>query len=70
MQLSRVVQVRKLLFIRSILALDDETLSRKIFIERAKVFYGIENHAPLDDEWSIVGNLLNVASVFRLDDEV
>ena len=70
MQLFRVVQVRNLLFIRALLALDDETLSKKIFIERAMVFYGIENNAPLDDEWSIVDNLLNVASVFRLDNEV
>ena len=70
MQLTRVVQVRKLLFIRALLALDDDSLSKKIFIERARVFYGNEDNAPLSEEWSIVDNLLNVANVFRFDDEI
>ena len=39
MRLARIVQVRKLLFIRSIMILDDENLTKRIFIERAIKFF-------------------------------
>ena len=37
MRLVKVVQVRKLLFIRAILALDDDALSKRVFVERAVI---------------------------------
>ena len=68
MRLFRIVQVRKLLFIRSIMALDDENLTKKIFTERATEFFANRNN--LSDEWSIVADLLCTADIFKLTDEI
>ena len=70
MRLERYVQVKKMLFIRSILVLDDQTLSRKIFCERATVLFGNERHDVDDTGSSLVGDLLNTAVIFNLWDEV
>ena len=70
MRLLRVIQVRKLLFIRSILALDDQALSKKIFIDRARLRLENMNESPLSEDWSKVDDLLDVVNVFKLNDEV
>ena len=70
MRITRVIQVRKLLFIRAILALEEETLSRKIFVVRAVVRFSNENDSSLSEEWSIVDDLLNVADMFNLNHEI
>ena len=70
MRLFRIVQVRKLLFIRSIMVLDDKNLSRKIFIERATKVFDNEDEHPLSEEWSIVADLLHTADIFNLTDEI
>ena len=53
MRITWVIQVRKLLFIRAVLALDEETLLRKICVKRAVVRFSNENDAPISEEWSI-----------------
>ena len=68
MRLFRIVQVRKLLFIRFIMALDDENLTKKIFIECATKFFMNEN--DLSKEWSIVADLLRTADIFKLTNEI
>ena len=68
MRLVRIIQVRKLLFIHAIMSLEDENLSKMIFIERGRKV--LLNDTPLSDMWSIVDDLLNVASVFNFTDEV
>ena len=39
MRLLRIVQIKKLLFVRAILALDEDNLTRRIFVERATHFF-------------------------------
>ena len=70
MRLVRVVQVRKLLFIRSIHALDDDALSKRVFVERALIHLNNANDAPLSVEWSIVDDLLSVVDISKLNNEV
>ena len=70
MRLVRVVQVRKLLFIRAILALDDDALSKRVFVERAVIHLNNANDAPLSVEWSVVDDLLSVVDIFKLNNEV
>ena len=69
-RLERFVQVKKMLFIRSILVLDDQTLSRKIFCERATVLFENEGHIVDDAGFSLVNDLLNTAVIFNLWNEV
>ena len=69
MRLSRYIQVRKLLFVRALLSLDQGVLSRKTFIERATRVYN-NDISPRSGEWSIVVDLLEVADIFNLSDEV
>ena len=62
------LEVRKLLFIRSIMILDDENLTKRIFIERAIKFFA--NKDEISEEWSIVADLLNTAGIFKLTNEI
>ena len=70
MRLERFVQVKKMLFIQSIMTLDDQTLSRKIFCERATVIFENEGHQLNETGFSLVNDLLNTADIFNLWDEV
>ena len=70
MRLERFVQVKKMLFIQSILNLDDQVLSRKIFCERATVIFESEGHHLNETSFSLVNDLLNTADIFNLWDEV
>ena len=70
MRLERFVQVKKMLFIRSILVLDDQTLSRKIFCERASVLFDNEGQDADEVGFSLVSDLLNTAIIFNLWNEV
>ena len=70
MRLERIIQIRKIMFIRSIMVMDDEDLPKKIFCDRAKVYFldplsGSENACQ-----SAVFDLLNVSSLFNMIDEV
>ena len=70
MRLERFVQVKKLMFIRSILILDDQSLSRNVFCQRAMVYF---HRVHLDAEnagYSIVYDLLDIAQLFNLYDDV
>ena len=68
MRLMRVIQVRKLLFIRAILALI--AIAKKVFVDRARIRRENIDNSPLSEEWSVVDDLLNVVNVFRLNDEI
>ena len=57
-----------MLFIRSIMTLDDDNITKVIFIERATKFFMDEN--DLSEEWSIVADLLRTAEIFKLTDEI
>ena len=70
MRLERYVQVRKLLFIRSIMILDDEAISKRVFCVCARrVFNNLHNDAHATSH-SIVRDLLKVASLFDLLNDV
>ena len=43
MRLERIIQIRKLMFIPTILIMDDNSLTRKIFCERAEVYFSDDN---------------------------
>ena len=59
-----------MLFIRSIMVLDDQTLSRKIFCEQATVIFENERHHLNETGFSLVNDLLNTAAIFNLWNEV
>ena len=70
MRLERVIQIRKRMFIRSIMVMDDNELPKKIFCDRAKFYF---DNVPFDKEnplQSAVLDLLNVCVVFGLLTEV
>ena len=70
MRLERFIQVKKLMFIRATMALEDQTLSRLIFCERAHIILGRGQVENEDSEFSVVHDLLKTASLFNLLDEV
>ena len=70
MRLERVIQVRKLMFIRTILKMDDENLSKKIFCDRAAIYFANIEDGAANISRSAVFDLLNVSTVFNLTDEV
>ena len=70
MRLERFVQVKKLLFIRSIMALDDQVLSKRIFCQRARVLFARVQNQDESSESSVVADLLKTAEFFYLYDDV
>ena len=70
MRLERFVQVKKMLFIRSVMVLDDQTLSRRIFCERATVIFERDIAEGNVSGYSVVHDLIATASLFNLVDEV
>ena len=70
MRLERFIQVKKLMFIRSILILDDRALSRIVFCQRALLHFR-RGHADAGEVgYSIVYDLLKTAQLFNLYDDV
>ena len=59
-----------MLFIRSIMMLDDQTLSRKIVYERAKRCFQNPTTHNFDPDHSIVLDLLRVASLLNLYEDI
>ena len=70
MRIERIIQIRKLMFIRSILVMDDTSLSKKIFCERAIVYFTNDLTDTEKTSNSMVFDLLNVSSTFGLLDEI
>ena len=68
--MERLVQIKRLIFIRSVLILDDQILSKKIFVERAMFLFNNQDGYDFDDTWSVVAHLLNTAIDFNLIDKV
>ena len=66
MRLERVIQIRKLMFMRTILVMEDE----KILCDRARIYFSNENFGADNLSRSVVFDLLNVSSVFGLIEEV
>ena len=70
MRLERIIQIRKLMFIRTIMVMEDSALSKIIFKERAARYFlndGADRENPSN---STVYDLLNVSSLFGLLEEV
>ena len=70
MRLERMIQIRKMMFIRSIMVMGDHDLPKTIFCERAKLYFanieaGIENVSR-----SAVFDLLNTSTVFNMQNEI
>ena len=70
MRIERIIQIRKRMFIRSILVMDDNSLSKKIFSERAIVYFTNDLTDTENTSNSMVFDLLNVSSTFGLLDEI
>ena len=70
MRLERVIQIRKLMFIRSIIIMDLNALSRKIFCERAAQYFNDVVYNSENICQSTVFDLLNVCDIFGMLDEV
>ena len=70
MRLERIIQIRKLMFIRTILIMDDNCLSKKVFCERAHVYFSNDLVDTENVSNSIVYDLLNVGSIFDMLDEI
>ena len=70
MRLERFIQVKKMMFIHAIMVLNDQTLSRSIFCERANVILG-QGPVEIDEsEFSVVQDLVKTTSLFNLLDDV
>ena len=70
MRLERIIQIRKLMFVRTILVMSDDELPRKIFCERARVYFADEIMGSENAYDSAVFDLLNVSSLFGMLDLV
>ena len=70
MRLERIIQIRKLMFIRTIMVMNEENLSKKIFCDRATIYFSNYADGAANISRSSVFDLLNVCSVFGLTDEV
>ena len=68
-RLERYVQVKKMLFIRSILSMEKGSVAKTIFYERVKQL-SLPGTPELDEDFSIVSNLMSVVSVFNMSKEV
>ena len=66
----RIIQIRKLLFIRSIMVMHDDELPKKIFCDRAKCYFSNEHYGNENPHQSAVFDLLNVCAIFGLLNEV
>ena len=70
MRLERIIQIKKLMFILTIMKMDDGDLPKRIFCERAK-FYFLNMHIGAENNYqSAVFDLLNVCLVFGLLEKV
>ena len=65
-RLERVIEIKKMMFIRSILALDDEEISRWVFCARTDDFLNNTVRAEANGCGSVVFDLLNVANIFGM----
>ena len=65
LRLERYVQVKKMLFIRSILSMEDGSVAKTIFCERVKQLSLSDTHEK-DEDYSIVSNLMSVVSTFNM----
>ena len=70
MRLERVIQIKKLMFIRSILVMEDHAVAKKIFCERANFYFRNILDGRANIHSSIVFDLLNVCDIFDLLEEV
>ena len=68
-RLDRLVQVKKLLFVRSILVMDQDDVVRVVFIER---YRALKRHDPRDESHGeiVVADLMDTISLFSLCMEV
>ena len=67
--LIRLVQVRKLLFIRSILAMEFDDVIRVVFVERYRAITG-QGQPDDSHEESVVADLISTVNFFSLNEEV
>ena len=70
MRLEWIIQIRKLLFIRSIMVMQDDELPKKIFCDRAKCYFSNVQYGNENLLQSAVFDLLNVCAIFGLLNEV
>ena len=70
MRLERYIQIKKLMFIRTILIMKDDELPKQIFCERSKFFFNNNEIPDPDFGCSTVLDLLNVSYLFGLLEEV
>ena len=70
MRLVQFVYVKKMLFIRAILAHDVRNLSKEVICKRARRLFQNPNDHDFDEEFSVVLDLINMASRYGMYQEV
>ena len=70
MRLERYIQIKKLLFIRTLLVMKDEELPRVIFCQRAILYFHAIDVCRENRDNSAVFDLLNVSHTFGILDDV
>ena len=63
------IQIRKLMFVRSVMVMKDEEVAKVVCVERAKS-YNLDEVSDVLAEWSIVHDILSVTSLFGLETEI
>ena len=64
MSLKRIIQVKKLMFIRTILVMEDGSVPKTIFCERAKFYLNNVRYCSGNTQSSPVFDMLNVCTIF------
>ena len=68
MRLERLIHVKKLLFIRAILKMNDDTSIKKIFIARYELYINDRQECSKNKYLSPVYDILNIANMFGILD--
>ena len=70
MRLENFINMRKLIFIRSVLCLDDENIYKKIFLSRMRYFISNQDVAIRNEYFSPIFEMMKIAIIYGLYEEV
>ena len=70
MRMERIIQIRKTMFVRSIMVMQENAIPRSIFCERAKFYFSNPQFGSRNEFRSNVFDLLNTCAIFKLLDDV
>ena len=70
MRLERIIQIKKIMFVRSVMVMMDDALPKILFCQRAQVYFLNQEYAKVNPHRSNVFDLLNVCDIFGFLDDI